>query len=201
MSTKRAASACAIVFLLFVLGIVQAANWGQFFFKAIPLQTKYWTGTASESDFAALAQLRMKLNDAEGLELMLKNKVQANPTLASLKELGEVQYQRRNYEDAADTLRQYLSKGGKDLYARFNYARALAAVGEIDQSAEQFDKILEIKPNAIQVTVTNSYVEMLVKNGRGQKAIAVIKKIQSKGSNAANFMETEMRQIASHKHK
>lgn len=196
---KRAVIATTFVFALFIVGIVQAGNWGQFFFKAIPLQTKYWLGAASETDYQKLAKIRLQLNDANGLEVMLQNKVQLNPTLESLKELGEVQFQRRNYESAAVTLRQYLSKGGKDLYARFNYARALGALGQVDQAVEQFERILAIKPNAIQITVTNAYVDMLVKNHRNSQAIAVIKKIQSNGSNAASFMQAEMRQIASTK--
>lgn len=183
---------------LFIVAFIHAVNWGPYFFEAIPLKAKSIVGMARAQDYKRLALICMDLKDSACVERMLSAEVNLNPKdLDLLAELGNVQMLSKRYANSVQTYGKYFRLGGKSLDASYAYAKALGEVGQVDQAIKHYERILASKPNTLQITVTHAYVQMLIKNGRNQKAFAVIKAIRSKGENAAFFMETEIRKLAS----
>lgn len=184
--------------ILFIVAFIHAVNWGPYFFEAMPLKLKTATGMASSEDYRALSVMCRELQDSDCVENMLVAEVGLSPKdLTALAELGSVQFLRKHYADSVQTYDKYFQFGGDNLDASYTYARALGEVGKVDLAITHYEKILAAKPNVLQVTVTQAYVQMLIRTGRHSDAMAVIKAIRSKGENAAFFMETEMRKLAS----
>jgi len=183
---------------LFIVAFIHAVNWGPYFFEAIPLKLKTSTGMASGEDYRRLSVMCRELQDSDCVENMLSAEVASNPKdITVLAELGSVQFLRKHYADSVRSYDKYFQLNGDSLDASYTYAKALGEVGKVDLAITHYEKILAAKPNVLQVTVTQAYVQMLIKSGRNADAINVIKNIRSKGENAAFFMETEMRKLAS----
>jgi len=183
---------------LFILSFVHAVNWGEYFFESIPLKVKVTVGSASARDFGRLGQICKELKDTKCVESMLKSESKLDPkNTEALGALGQIQFDHKQYKDAAVTLANYSKFGGKNLDVLFAYAKALAEVGQTDKSIKQLEKILAAKPGDLQVPITQTYVHMLIKDGRNDRAKAVIQSVRSKGRNAGLFMEKEMRKLAS----
>lgn len=185
---------------LFILSFVHAVNWGGYFFEAIPLKVKVTVGAASARDFGRLGQICKELKDTKCVESMLRSEAKLDPkNTEALAALGQIQFDHKQYKEAAITLGAYARSGGKNLDVLFAYAKALGEVGQTDKSIKQLEKILASKPNNLQIPITQTYVQMLIKDGRKDRAKAVIEDVRSKGRNAGLFMEKEMRKLASTK--
>lgn len=184
--------------VVFILTFIHSVNWGPYFFESIPLKLKSVFGMASVADYSRLASMCKELKDAACVEAMLSHQAAKNSKdIEVLAELGQVQLLRKHYQQAVLTYAKYFSLGGESLDASYTYAKALAEIGQVDRAIQHFERILAAKPNALQITITQAYVQMLIKSGRTARAMAVIQSIRSKGSNAAMFMESEMRKLAS----
>lgn len=179
-----------------VIAFMHAVTWDTFFFEVLPLKAKQIVGMANANDYGRLADMCKIRKDSECVEKMLSNKVQAEPhNIENLAELGQVQFLRNNNKAAAQTLKKYFAEGGLSLEASYTFARASGQVGLIDESAEAYKRVLDAKPDTLQITVTQNFVRMLMNAGRAEQAKNVIDSIRIKGSNAAMFMESEMQQI------
>ena len=182
---------------LLVLAFIHTIKWDEFFIEVIPLQIKSLIGGLSAEDadrFASICKIRKNL---DCVETMISSKFNSNPqNIEALAELGKVQFLRKEYRESANTFAIYFKQGGLSVDASYDYARVLGEVGLVEQSAQYYDRVLASKPDAMQVTVTQSYVRMLVSHGKNDQAKAIIESIRSKGGNASLFMENEMQQIA-----
>lgn len=194
---KKFIKVSVAVSVVLVLSFIQAIKWDSFFVEVIPLQIKSFIGALSAEDadrFASICKIRKNL---DCVETMLSSKFHNNPTqIETLADLGKVQFLRKEYRESANTFATYFKNGGLSVDASYDYARVLGEVGLVDQSAQYYDRVLASKPDAMQVTVTQSYVKMLVSHGHGDQAKAIIESVRSKGGNASMFMEHEMQQIA-----
>lgn len=189
----------AIVASVVLAVLIVAMRWGQFTFEAAPLQLKSYIGFASGADYGRLAHICKQMNDAKCVEAMLAEQAESGDeqSIKALAELGQVQFQLGKSELAVQTLQRYIFAGGDDTHAKFTYARSLAKMGQIDEATKQYEQIIASKPNVLMHTVTESYVQMLVKAGRTEDAKKLILATQKRGDNASGFMESHLRKIAS----
>lgn len=179
-----------------VIAFVHAVQWDTFFFEVIPLKAKQIVGMASAEDYGRLAEMCKVRKDSECVESMLISKVQADSkNVETLAELGQVQFLRNKYKESAQTLKKYFDNGGLSMDAAYTHARALGHVGMVDESALFYQRVLDAKPDTMQISVTQNYVRMLMDAGRPDQAKKVIESIRVKGENAGMFMESEMQQI------
>ena len=91
-----------------------------------------------------------------------------------LEQLAEFQFKRKKFVESGQSYRAYFSKGGKSYKGAYYYAHALARNQRIDDSIKYFDSILKSKPSVLMITVVESYLQVLVKNQRMDKARQVI---------------------------
>lgn len=179
-----------------VIAFMHAVKWDTFFFEVLPLKAKQIVGMASAEDYGRLAEMCKVRKDSECVEDMLISKVQADTkNIEVLAELGQVQFQRNKFKDTAQTLKRYFDNGGLSMDASYTYARTLGQIGMVAESSVFYQRILDSKPETLQISVTQNYVRMLMDNGRADQAKKVIESIRIKGSNAAMFMESEFQQI------
>ena len=113
--------------------------------------------------------------------------------------LAKFQFSRGKFLESVETYRRYFAAGKNSLDSRYDYARALAEAGQIDEAVKNFEYVLKAKPGVRQVTVLQKYVAMLVKAGRYEQAQHVIERVRHQDSTAANFMDTEYKVITERK--
>lgn len=103
-----------------------------------------------------------------------------------LVELGELQFKRERFKEAKDTYALYFSKDGKDYKAAYYYAHSLVKAGDIDLAIKYFDSILQSNTSVLMVTVTESYLEVLISNNRLRKAQEVLAWVNQKNKGSVN---------------
>lgn len=175
---------------------VHAVNWDNHFFSVIPLKMKDMTGTASISDLRALAQIcedRMKYDCMEDSYKQIYH--QHPQDISILSELGSLQERRGRFLEATKTLGLYFELEGDDLNASYAYAKALGAVGRIEEASIHYKRVLDAKPDVLQVTVTKSYVNMLLEQDRLKEAQDIIEFYRKQGTNTGYFMDQELKTI------
>lgn len=201
-TTLKTSSLMLIVASFLVVSFIHGVNWDHHFFSIIPLKIKQTIGTASSHDLkeiAAICTERRKYSCAEEAYLQLvKQEPQPTETMA---ELGELQFRMERYPAAIESYTNYIeakedsSDIQKELDANYNLAIAYTRTGQFDQADIYFKKTLEKKPNVIQVTVIQKYVEMLVEANRLEDAKKVITTYRKKSTARESFMEKEYKDI------
>jgi len=78
----------------------------------------------------------------------------------------------------------------------YYFAKTLAKQGDTDQAAQYFGFILDSKPDVLQVTVTEAYMDMLISTNRFEEAQKLAKSVEDRtvkipGSLLARFDKVE----------
>ena len=170
------------VALLLIAAFIHTVNWDNYSIVIIPLKVKQLTQSASAADLKEIAKIcdaRLKyacVMDAHAQRAQLFP--EENEAWA---ELG-ILYSNQGYtEEAAESLGHYFKQGGKDPKAAYEYAKALGQLGQVKESSKWFKYVLKAKPGMLQISVTRSYVDMLVKHKKLKVARRVLKNYRRKG--------------------
>ena len=183
-----------VIAALFILaGFVHLINWGNHSLEIVPLQAASLVGIESPARLLRLADICLDVKKFDCVETAYF-RLAATDNEGWIR-LGKIQFNRGKYVEAAESFRQYFSKGGQDLDAAYSYARALGEAGRSTEASKYFDYVLAAKPGTLQITVAQAYVKMLVSSGHPDQALKVIDSIRRKGQNAAQFMDSEYKVI------
>ncbi len=175
-----------------VLIFTQVVKWDSHALSVLPLQLKSVAGMLSPSDHQEFVDICSSRNDWPCVEKIYQSWINNYPEQNEARaKLGQLQYKLGSASEAVKTFAAYFQNGGVDLEASYVYARALSATGQVDQAAVAFQKVLEAKPETLQVTVVQHYVKMLIDNSRGKEAFGVIDSIRKNGGSASLFMDKE----------
>jgi len=165
------------IFTFFFLSVaivgsfLHSVRWGSYSFSVIPHKTMIAFGMADDSNYEALQQICIARKMVDCVQASLEDQLADSPdNLDVLKRLGKLHYQRKNYSDALDTLNTYFANKGDDLMTAYYFAKTLSLEGETDKAVQYFDYILSSKPDVLQVTVTETYMDMLIDNNRYEDA-------------------------------
>jgi tetratricopeptide (TPR) repeat protein len=185
--------------VLLVSAFMFLGNWGSHSLEIIPLQAGELLHINSSSDDERLAQIGLDLKKYDMVEKEYTYLAQQTP--ANWARLAKFQMSRKEFQEAADNYKRYFaaSGGNRDLDARFDYAKALAEIGKIDDAAKNFEYVLGSRPGIRQVTVIEHYVTMLVKAERFDQAQRVIEHVRHQDPSASRFMDTEYKVISEKK--
>ena len=178
-----------------VLGCyIQISNWDTAWLKIIPLGIKDTIGMSSPADIEAKASICMDLKKWDCVNTQYAKAAIANPEL--WQRAGHFQMQQAKYNEAAQSYFKYFQAGGKELDASYNYAKALAQLGQVDEATRYFDQVLAARPETLQITVVQNYVKLLMDHQRYDQAKALINKVRSEaGPSGESFMEAEFIKI------
>ncbi len=190
---KRFSKVSVTLSLVVVLCFIQAIKWDSHFLSIIPLQIKSMMSSLSAHDADELAKICLERKNLDCAESALQS--EATTQVEALTQLGKIQMQRQKFRESANSFGSYFRSGGLSVDASYDYAKVLGQLGMIDQASQYYERVLASKVDALQVTVTQSYVKMLIANKRSAQAKTVIDGIRAKGGNASLFMESEYAQL------
>lgn len=185
------------IFSVLAIGVfIQTVNWDTHFISIIPLQIKNTLGMMSTSDVAEMAAICVERKNADCVEDLYSSLAKRDSqNIEHLASLGSIQFRRGKIRTAAATLNQYFAKGGLSLEASYIYARSLGQLGQIDSASSYYQHVLNAKPEVLQISVAQNYVNLLMQNQRLEQARSVLEDIRAKGASAAGFMETDLQRI------
>jgi tetratricopeptide (TPR) repeat protein len=173
---------------------VQIANWDTAWIKIVPLAAKSTLGMMSPDDIEQKAQICMDLKKWDCVESEYNHaaRIDASKWMRA----GHFEMQRAKYNEAAQSYYKFFQNGGQDLEASYNYAKALAQLGQVDEAVKYFDQVLAARPDVLQITVVQNYVKLLMEHQRYNQAKNLIDKVRSEGGpTAGEFMEPEFEKI------
>ncbi len=141
-------------------GFIWVSMWDSYALEVIPLKIRELMGTSSLNDLQKMAHIcleRHKVECAENAYMKMGDK-----DAKQLIVLGEFQMSKRRYTEAVNTYRVFFTKGGKDLKASYQFARALEETGKKDEAAKYYKYILSSRPDSLlQSATVHSYVKLL----------------------------------------
>lgn len=178
---------------LILFSFIQLMNWDSYSLEIIPLKIKDTLGMSSPANMDRTAEICMELKKWDCVETNYSHAGQADKT--KLPRLGAFQMKRAKYNEAAQTYYGFFQSGGADLEASYNYAKALAQLGQVDEAIKYFDQVLAARPDTLQVTVVQNYVKLLMDNQRYDQAKKLIQDIRGHGPESGSFMESEFKKI------
>ncbi|MBX7231915.1 MAG: hypothetical protein K1X29_07490 [Bdellovibrionales bacterium] len=191
---KRFIKVAILVAFLFTVGLLQSASWDKFALSIIPLKIKQMTHTASMEDLTQIIGICKERLKHECVESSLSQMAEKG-NLEALAELGKYQMKLKKTKLATQSFNHYFKQGGLDLEASYQFAKALGELGEVDLASNYYDQVLKARPEALQITVTQNYVKMLVNNKRNDQALNLIKTVRSSSPSASLFMEDEYKTL------
>lgn len=185
--------------LVFAGGLFHILNWDKFSLEVIPLKAKQIVGVASAQDLkkvAEICEIRRKFSCQQSA---LWQAYQRDPRETDLLvKLGQLQMDSRDYTGALRTYTTYFKANGKDIGARYGYARALAEVGHAQEAKRQFQYVMSVSRDPVLTPeIARSYVKFLMKNKDYVTAKQVIVMTRRNNRSAAYFLEKELKVINS----
>ena len=183
------------VSVLVLLAFIQLNRWDKYWLSTIPLSLKETIGMASPADAEARAAMCFDLKKWDCTEAAYIRTSQATPAL--WQRTADFEMKRGKFAEAAQSYYKYFQSGATPSFeASYSYAKALAAVGQVDDAIKYFDQVLASKPGVLQVTVIHSYVKLLVDHQRFNQAKLLIENVRKNGGEGAgSFMEAELQKI------
>lgn len=180
--------------VLVIAGYIQVMNWDTAWLKILPLAAKETIGMSSPSDLEAKSEICMELKKYDCVEEQYIKSAQKEP--AKWERAGNFEMKRAKYNEAAQSYYKFFQSGGQNLESQYNYAKALAKLGQVDEAVKYFDQVLAAKPDVLQVTVVTNYVKLLMEHQRYDQARLLIDKVRRDGGpTAGSFMESEYNKI------
>ncbi len=175
--------------ILIMLGIsvitagsfLHSVRWGNHSLEVIPHKAMISVGMGDESNYNRLQEICLERKMIDCVQSSLEEQLSANPNnLEVLKKLGKLHYQLENYEQAHETLSAYFTNQGEDLMTAYYFAKVLSKQGNTDAAVDYFESILASKPDVLQVTVTEAYMDMLIEANRFDDAKKLAKSVEDR---------------------
>lgn len=173
---------------------IQLANWDSHSLSIIPIAVKETIGGMSSADWEKKSEICMDLKKWDCVEASYVEVAKTEPT--QWQRAGDFQMKRAHWNQAAQSYYSFFQKGGENLDVSYNYAKALAKLGQVDQAVQYFDQVLAAKPEVLQITVVTNYVQLLMEHQRYDQAKVLISKVRKdSGPAGESFMDEEFKKI------
>ena len=191
---KKSITYFAALSVFVVAAHIQLANWDKHALSVIPLAVKDLIGATSVADLEAKSEICMDLKKWDCVETSFVEAAKQDAT--KWQRAGDFQMKRASYAHAAKSYYEFFQKGGESLEVSYNYAKALAQLGQVDEAVQYFDQVLAARPETLQVTVVQNYVKLLMDHQRYDQAKVLISKVRSQSGPAGEqFMDEEFKKI------
>lgn len=192
---KRFRMFCSLLVVFMMAGLFHVHHWNEYFFEIFPLKTAQVMGVADRGQLIRIADICKARNKHTCQMNAYKNILeQNNKDYVAAELLAETQHLSGLNEMAALTLKNYFSVGGDSVRANYIYARVNQALSNSAEAEKYFKKTIDMKPNTLQVNVTEDYVALLMAEREYKKAKKFIDQLRRKGV-PSYFLSTEYTQI------
>jgi tetratricopeptide (TPR) repeat protein len=192
---KRISNMFILGSFLFVALFAHLVHWQNDFFRIIPLKIKIQMGTHDRDVYIKTAEICMERRKFSCVINSYNAAIGMNANdLDILTRLAKAQDLLGQTEGALITLERYFLAGGNDASAAHRYAKLLEKVGKLDVAEKYYLLALAAKPEIVQVTVTQDYVRMLMKQARYKDAQAIITERRKSGA-SEGFLGKELSEI------
>ena len=184
--------------LVLLLAVIHLINWDKHALQIIPLKIKTSLGVASRSDFQTLARVcenRLKYDcavDALSIAAQHQGSITEFITIANLyRKMSQFSKAIRYYNWALEAVTP-ITGDATSLLAEIHYglAKPNEAMGQTDQALSHYDLALKSKPEVIQITITQDYLNLLRYLGKKEVAIAVVLEARKRGGSERLFADT-----------
>ena len=115
--------------------------------------------------------------------------------LENLERLAKIQFQQQDWTRAGLTLTRYFTLKGKSIDAGYMFAQILQKQKKYSESDRYYRFALSKKSKTMQISMTRSYIQMLIEANRLTQAKNVLLHYRSKSSTASLFMNKELKEI------
>lgn len=178
---------CLLAFITFTvvasLLFVHTSTWDQHSIAIVPAKISETLGIASKQQLIQIADIcndRMLINCEESALVAALKK--GPNDLEVIERLAKHKVLTKKSNEAFTLYRAYFALGGKDMKATYNYANLLAENNQYEEAERFYIDLINSKPNVLQLSVNEAYVEMLMKSGNYQKAAQHIELLRSEGA-------------------
>jgi tetratricopeptide (TPR) repeat protein len=194
---KKFAQGTVIAAVLLIVSFVHVVQWDRHFFSIMTLSAKSMTGMADSQDLREIVSIckeRMKHSCTEDALYKLAKLESNNPDL--LFDLGEIRRKTGQIDGAVAAYKAHFERDGQSVGAAYEWARIEESRGQIEKAKELYARALSLKTDVLQVTVIQTYVNMLLKANQFSEAKTIIEDVRKlKGPSAQYFMANEMAQV------
>lgn len=176
--------------------MIHTINWSGHTVEIIPLKAKQTLGMAHVDDLTRIAEICIDRKKPVCVEEAFRDATRVEPENMMVRhEYGKMLAQNQKFSRAEQVYTAYFKNGGNELEARYEFAKVLNAQNKIEDARNEFEFIINAKPDTLQITVTQTYVNMLFDNEMYRDAEKVITEFRERGDNARYFMEAKMQKI------
>ncbi len=184
--------------ILIVASFIHVVEWDQYFFTIIPLKMRQIVGAASNEDLRKIVQIcEVRLRHACVEKALAELSVKEPTNSDVMYDLGEILRKTYQTAGAVAAYRAHFARGGNNPEAAFQMAKIMQFNGQYNEAQAFYSRALLARPNVLQITVVQAYVDMLIKLGKTVDAKNVIDDIRKNaGPTAHYFMAKEYDSIS-----
>lgn len=154
-------------------------KWDYFSSQVLGLQMKSWSQGLAPEDYRAWVKICQKRGSTDCMiEVSQDWRIKSHESADSLEVLGDSYRLAQDFDQAIQAYKKHLEVGGESIKAHYHYADLLAQKGELELAFSEFEKILASRPEVLQTTVLKTYIDHLIQNQQGEKALEKIKEVQ-----------------------
>jgi len=182
---------------LLLFTFMHVVSWDTYFFKIIPIKAAHATGLAGAETIAELSTICEERKKYTCVLDTLSELYEKNPLqqVEALHKKGKLLVKLERFEDAATTYGMYFEGNGSNPEAHYQYAKTLRTLSQFTKASEQYQLALSSKPDVLQISVTRSYVDMLIENKNYKYAKEIITHYRGKAQHSKYFLESELKMV------
>ena len=182
---------------LILFSFMHVVSWDTYFFKIIPIKAAHATGLAGTETIAELSNICEERKKYECVLDTLSELYEKNPLqqVEALHKKGKLLVKLERFEEATKIYSMYFENNGTDPEAHYQYAKSLRMLSQVPQATEQYQLALAAKPDVLQISVTRSFVDMLIQNRNYKYAKDIITHYRGKAQHSKYFLESELKTV------
>ena len=182
---------------LILFSFMHVVSWDTYFFKIIPIKAAHATGLAGADTIAELSNICEERKKFQCVLDTLSELYEKNPLqqVEALHKKGKLLVKLERFDEATQTYALYFENNGKTPEAHYQYAKALRMQAKFQQATQQYQLALGAKPDVLQISVTRSFVDMLIENKNYKYAKDIITHYRGKAQHSKYFLEAELNKV------
>jgi len=170
-------------------------NWGSYAVEIPFVKLGQLTGTLSHDGYQELAGACIQLNKWECAKDAYLDLFTSKRDLNGLAERASLELRLGETQNALATYAQFFAAGGKNADASYQYGFLLENAGRPAEAMKAYEFGMANAGDRLPVKATTGLVQLLIKQGRYDEALARIETFHQSAGNATGYLNTEKAQL------